>query len=207
MMERLSLASRLGGWLSPVVHLSNNPLSLIGVTLVTSATVLWLFLLPTSLGGDVANPYVGILAFLMLPGVFLLGLCVIPAGIYLRFRAERKKGSYPTNFPPLNFRNIEFRRLTIFVFVATLVNFVIAGQTGYRGDVHGGRRVLRQDMSHRDGTRIRGLPEFAPLAGGMCQLSYRIGSLLVCAQQTFWRRAGLRGHLQHLPPADSHPRP
>lgn len=132
MTENSSLRSRLGGWLAPVVHLSNNVLSLAGVVLVTTATVLWIFLLPTSLGGHVSNPYIGILGYVLLPSVFFLGLFLIPIGIYLRFRKERRRGSYPKNFPPLNFHNVEFRRLVIFVCAATLANFVIAGQTGYR---------------------------------------------------------------------------
>ncbi len=132
MTVRPSLLFKPGGWLRPVVHLSNNVLSLAGVTLVTTAAVLWIFLLPTSIGGQVSNPYVGILAFLLLPGVFVLGLVLIPAGIYLRFRGERKRGSYPSDFPPLTFHNVEFRRLVMFVAAATLVNFVIAGQTGYQ---------------------------------------------------------------------------
>ena len=37
-------------WARPVLHLSNNPLSLIGVVLVTTATVFWIFLLPTTWG-------------------------------------------------------------------------------------------------------------------------------------------------------------
>jgi hypothetical protein len=75
-----------GGWpaLSPLVHLSNNWISLIGVVVVTTATVFWLFLLPTTLRGDVHNPYNGILAFLLLPVFFLSGLILIPLGIYLR---------------------------------------------------------------------------------------------------------------------------
>ena len=43
---------RLGGWLSPLIHLSSNWISLTGVILVTTATVFWLFLLPTTLRGQ-----------------------------------------------------------------------------------------------------------------------------------------------------------
>ena len=35
------------GWLSPFIHLSNNWISLAGVVIVTTATIFWLFLLPT----------------------------------------------------------------------------------------------------------------------------------------------------------------
>ena len=70
MTERSALRTALGGWLLPLVHLSNNFLSLLGVVLVTTATVFWIFLLPTSLGPEVHNPYLGILVFLLLPMVF-----------------------------------------------------------------------------------------------------------------------------------------
>ncbi len=131
MAERPSLRSLLGGWWSPLVHLSVNPVSLAGVVLVTTASVFWVFVLATSFGREVENPYFGILGFLVLPGVFFLGLALIPAGIYLRFRAERKGGSYPSDFPPVNFRNPDFRRLALFVALATLANIVIAAQTSY----------------------------------------------------------------------------
>ena len=48
----------------------------------------WLFLLPTTMRGEVHNPYNGILAFLLLPVLFFLGLLLIPLGIYWRNKRE-----------------------------------------------------------------------------------------------------------------------
>jgi hypothetical protein len=117
--------------LSPLVHLSNNWISLAGVMVVTTATVFWLFLLPTTLRGEVHNPYNGILAFLALPALFFAGLILIPLGIYLRNKRERRHGLYPASFPPLNLKNLEFRRLLTFVGVTTFANIVIASQLAY----------------------------------------------------------------------------
>jgi len=117
--------------LSPLVHLSNNWISLAGVVVVTTATVFWLFLLPTTMRGEVHNPYNGILAFLALPALFFAGLILIPLGIYLRNRRERRHGLYPASFPPLNLKNLEFRRLLAFVGVTTFANIVIASQLAY----------------------------------------------------------------------------
>jgi hypothetical protein len=89
--------NRFRDWLSPVVYLSNNWISLVGVVLVTSSAVFWLFLLPASLGYESINPYMGILGFLIVPAVFIGGLLIIPLGIWLRFRQERKRGSYPSS--------------------------------------------------------------------------------------------------------------
>ncbi|HTP89615.1 MAG TPA: hypothetical protein VMJ34_21860, partial [Bryobacteraceae bacterium] len=77
---------------APLARLSNNPLSLIGVIFVTTAGVLWLFLLPVYVRGQVAHPYMGILLFLIIPGIFFAGLALIPLGIWLRYRRERKLG-------------------------------------------------------------------------------------------------------------------
>jgi hypothetical protein len=122
---------RWRGPLSPLVHLANNWISFCGVALVTTATVFWLFLLPTTIKGDAASPYIGILSYMGLPAVFLAGLLLIPAGIWLRHRREHRIGIYPATFPPLDFRNRELRRLLAFVGLTTLVNIVVASQATY----------------------------------------------------------------------------
>lgn len=129
--ETVPRKNRFGGWLEPLVYLSNNWISLAGVVIVTTATIFWLFLLPTTLGGDVRNPYIGILAFLALPAGFFGGLILIPAGMLLRRKRERKSGRYPGQFPTLSFQSLELRRLVVFVAVTTFANVVIASQLTY----------------------------------------------------------------------------
>jgi len=124
---------RLTAWLSPLVHLSSNWISRVGVVMVTTATILWMFLLPSIVGGEIHHPYLGILIFMLLPAAFFGGLILIPAGIVLRRRRERKAGLYPAQFPPLDFQNLDFRRLVIFVVVISAVNVVIGGQLTYSG--------------------------------------------------------------------------
>ena len=123
---------RFPGWLSPVIHLANNWLSRLGVALVTTGGILWLFLLPSSLSGESQHPYLGILAFLLLPGVFFLGLALIPAGIWLRNRREHRLGAYPARFLPLDSANPELRRLLVFIALTSLVNLIIGSQLVYR---------------------------------------------------------------------------
>src|SRR5947199_3177643 len=99
------------GWLSPLIHLSNDWLSLVGVVIVTTATVFWLFLLPTTLRGEESNPYIGILAFLVLPAPFFGGLLLVPLGIWIKRRREGRAGLYPPEFPPPRWSNRELRKL------------------------------------------------------------------------------------------------
>lgn len=123
----------LKGWLSPYIYLSGNWLSLMGVVLVTTGAVLWLLLLPVILRGFTDNPYAGILTFMGLPAVFFGGLILIPMGIVLRARRERRRGVYPADFPPLDFKNAELRKLLFFVGVTTIVNLIIGTQLLYSG--------------------------------------------------------------------------
>ncbi len=121
----------LESWLSPIIYLSSNWISRIGVVLVTTATVFWLFLLPSSMRGAEFHPYIGILAYLVLPGVFFFGLILIPLGILLRMRREQRSGLYPTSFAPLSLRSPELKRLGIFIGVTTFANIVIGSQLTY----------------------------------------------------------------------------
>ena len=88
-----------GGWLSPLIHLSNNWISLAGVVLVTTSTVFWLFLLPITMKGEAANPYIGILAYLTIPGPFFGGLFLVPLGMWLKRRREGRQCFIHPEFP------------------------------------------------------------------------------------------------------------
>jgi hypothetical protein len=119
------------GWLSPLVHLSNNWISLLGVVLVTTTTVIWLCLLPITWKGETENPYIGMLAFLTVPAPFFGGLLLIPLGMWLKRRREGRSGVYPPEFPKLTWNNPELRKLAYFIGVTTIVNIVIGSQLGY----------------------------------------------------------------------------
>src|SRR5258708_2132326 len=103
------------GWLAPLVYLADNWLSMIGIAIVTSATVSWLFLLPTTLRGEIENPYIGILSYLALPAFFFAGLFVIPLGIVWKRKRERRSRQYPQSFGPLTWANRQVRHLVILV--------------------------------------------------------------------------------------------
>ncbi len=125
--------ARFREWFSPIVHLSSNFISRVGVVLVTIGGVLWLYLLPMALRGEVVHPYIGILIFMGLPAVFFGGLLLIAAGIAIQKHRELRRGVYPAKFPPLDFNNREFRHLLLFVGIATMANIVIGTQLVYGG--------------------------------------------------------------------------
>ena len=98
---------------------------------MTSAAVLWLFLLPVTLRGETSNPYSGILIFLVLPAAFFAGLILIPVGILWRVRARKRAGLDPEPHPPLGWHRPELRRLVFFIAAATVVNLAIGSQLTY----------------------------------------------------------------------------
>ncbi len=122
---------RLLDWMSPVVYLSSNPISLTGVVLATIGAVSWFFLLPALTHGSSQNPYLGIL-WLVILGIFIAGLILIPVGIYLRrLRLRKQEATAEPVFPPLTMRSPELRKLLTFILVTTFANVVIAGQLTY----------------------------------------------------------------------------
>lgn len=122
-------------WLQPFFFLGKNPVSLIGAAL-TSASAMTLigFWLVDILGhGGSANPYLGIIVFLLLPGIFILGLLLIPIGILARRASLRRAGTLPTVYPKIDLGDPVFRHALDFVVIATFINFVIVGIASYRG--------------------------------------------------------------------------
>lgn len=126
------MGERLREWISPIILLSSNPLSLLGVVLTTTGAVLWLFLIPNMLSGKASHPYMGIAMFLVLPAVFFSGLILIPLGIWLKKRRERRAGLLPVGKVHLDFGSPQVRRLAAFLVITTAVNVVIGGQLSYR---------------------------------------------------------------------------
>ncbi len=118
-------------WLPRLIHLSNNPLTFLGVILTTTGGVSWLFILPLQMTGEAANPYLGILFFLIFPMLFFAGLALMPLGIWLKVRKEAKSGAPEVALPPVSWKNLDFRRLVSLIGIATVANLIIGGHYTY----------------------------------------------------------------------------
>ena len=118
-------------WLRPLVYLSNNFISLTGVVIVTTATIFWLYFLQITIRGVVPNAYAGIAVYMVIPAFFILGLLLIPIGIWWNRRSKTAKGELPAEFPPLDPANPELRKLVGFIGVTTVLNLIIAAQFSY----------------------------------------------------------------------------
>lgn len=110
--------------------LTSHWLSMLGVALVTLAGFSWLFALPVNIRGNVSNPYIGLLVFILIPAIFFIGLAMIPIGIFLgKRRVAQRIDSLPD-------RRAAWRRAGVFFGVMTFANIIIGSQLTYRSVEH-----------------------------------------------------------------------
>jgi len=115
------------------VLLTSHWVSMLGVALVTTAGFSWLFVLPTELRGHTSNPYIGIVVFILIPVIFVLGLVLMAFGMFL---ARRRIIRAEQDLFTAGDRRAYIRRLAIFFAVTTTANVVIGTQGTYRAVEH-----------------------------------------------------------------------
>jgi nitrate/TMAO reductase-like tetraheme cytochrome c subunit len=116
------------------VRLIRTPISVVGMVLTTISAVLFLVVFLADLFGWHTNPYLGIVFFLILPTVFLLGLALIPTGAWIeRRRRERGRAPSEVHWPRIDLNDPTQRTTAVIVFAVTMVNIVIVSLAAYRG--------------------------------------------------------------------------
>jgi hypothetical protein len=105
--------------------------SAIGVGLTSLASISFLAVLAIELSGQERGTYAGIISYVILPTLFVVGLVLIPIGI--RLRRKREKAGKPTGFPVLNFNDPRLRSITLLVLVLTVVNLMIISMATFKG--------------------------------------------------------------------------
>lgn len=117
-------------------NLTRNPLGLAGAALTTASGVLIVALVAMGVLGLGGGPYGGIIAFLVLPAFFVLGLLLMPLGTWLERRKERRaaEAGQPLPAMPVIDLNVPRTRRRLLVFGAiTVVNVVIIAMASYKG--------------------------------------------------------------------------
>ena len=110
---------------------TRNWVSALGVILASFAAISFLAILSINIGGEERGNYQGIISYLILPVIFVLGLVLIPIG--LRIIRRREKAGAPTGFPVLNFNDPRVRTIALVVFVLTVLNLMMISVATYRG--------------------------------------------------------------------------
>ena len=130
----MNLRASVREWTQPIYFLGQNPITLTGAVITTSTalTTIAFWFYDVFLPGP-PHPYIGLLVFLTLPGIFILGLLLIPLGIWFRRRSLHGSGNLPEVYPAIDPRLPIVRRTLEWVALATVLNLLIIGTASYRG--------------------------------------------------------------------------
>ena len=124
-------------------HLSafvRDGISLVGIAIATSMAAMFLVLVLLDVAGYLTNPYLGLLLFVAVPGAFVLGLLLIPIGMWRAARRHRRlerssPGAPLPGWPVIDLGLARQRMIGLVVLVLTVTNLVIVSVAAY-GGVH-----------------------------------------------------------------------
>jgi nitrate/TMAO reductase-like tetraheme cytochrome c subunit len=121
---------------APKLPWTRHPVGLLGAAIATVMAVLILAVFLVGLAGYEGGPYIGVIAYSVLPGLFVGGLLMIPLGLWLERRRLLKLAASGGQEPPLwkiDLNDPHHRRRFIGFVALTMVNLVIVGIAGYKG--------------------------------------------------------------------------
>ncbi len=107
-----------------------NPISLMGIliALVSFFAIVILFFANIFLAPD--NPYIGIVTYMIFPLFLILGLFIIPFGMYIeRRRRLKKKEIKERRLPNIDFNQPEHRNAFL-LFLMVLIGFIVLSAVG-----------------------------------------------------------------------------
>lgn len=114
--------------------LFRNAVTIFGAALTTTGAVLFLAFFLLELAGMHANPYLGMLFFLVFPGLFVAGLVLMPIGVWLAHRRDAAglKAWRPA-WPKLDLNEAVQRRAVAILLASTLANILIVSVAAFAG--------------------------------------------------------------------------
>jgi len=115
----------------PAEHSSRarNPLTIAGAALTTVSALAFIVYYITHSLGWWLSPYAGLVGFIAIPVVFLLGLLLIPLGMWREGR-RRRHGKPDWQWPALDLTTARARRVLFTVLLLSLVNLGIVTVAG-----------------------------------------------------------------------------
>jgi NapC/NirT cytochrome c family protein len=115
--------------------LVRHPLAIAGVIVTTASAVVFVTLVIAQLLGMLTNPYAGLVVFVAIPAVFVMGLLLIPAGMWLQSKKLALHPEATAEWPVIDLRQRHVRRTALVIIILTAINVVIILLAGY-GSLH-----------------------------------------------------------------------
>lgn len=109
-------------------HSTQNWVSLIGVTIALISLFMIVFLFVISVVSTQGHSYLGLVIYIILPGFLVMGLILIPIGMLLKLRHDKKQHIIPpTEWPRIDLNDIRHRNaFFVFSIGTTLFLFLTA---------------------------------------------------------------------------------
>src|SRR3989304_3686492 len=98
-----------------------NLITLAGATVASISFGLILFLMALELFSEEQKPYMGIIAFVILPAILLFGVGLIVVGIVRQHWRERKGTAKEFHFPLIDLNNPHHRTATVYFSFGTIL--------------------------------------------------------------------------------------
>src|SRR5262245_25860287 len=111
-----------------------NPLSIAGAWLATIGALAFLTYLVVDWLGLFGSPYAGLIGYVLTPAIFIVGLLLIPIGMWREGR-RRRAGRAPWAWPVVDLGKTRTRQVVGAIGVLTIVNLAIVSVAGL-GVVH-----------------------------------------------------------------------
>src|SRR4029453_7497472 len=112
---------------------TRNPFAVFGAFLATFGALFFAIFFLIELFGLHTNPYMGIVFYLILPGLFILGLLMIPFGLWQDRRRRARGESTEFIWPKFDFNLPRHRQVAFWIAIATFVNILIISLAAYSG--------------------------------------------------------------------------
>lgn len=130
----MTLREHFPQWFRPAAYLSYNVFTLTGAVLAISSafTIVGFWVYDFTTGGTI-NPYIGVIFILILPGIFVVGLVMMPLGALWHRHRLRAAGKLPSEYPQVDFNRPLFRQVLAWVGGLTVFNAIILSVGSYRG--------------------------------------------------------------------------
>ncbi|MGE5682123.1 MAG: NapC/NirT family cytochrome c, partial [Bacillota bacterium] len=108
-----------------------NWTSLTGITiaLISLFMILFLFIISTFL--NQGSSYLGLIIYILLPGFLIVGLVLIPLGMYLTSRKNNKEGEKEKKWPMINLNDVRHRNGFMIFTVGTALFLLISAIGSY----------------------------------------------------------------------------
>lgn len=131
------MAHAAKGWTAALGQLIwRNWITLFGSSLTTVSAAAMVVFFVLEIAEVALSPYIGILTYLLLPGIFVAGLLLVPLGAWVDRRRRRATGEDETAHIDLDFNSPRIRKLAVIVAGLTLVNIIILSAVSYEGAVY-----------------------------------------------------------------------